>query len=68
MLAWGNINLFDFRNQLVHDRISVAMLPPPKGYEELLNPLGTTGNEVVVMFSGTDIAHCHLIMLRFWAY
>ncbi|XP_069182358.1 phosphatidylinositol 4,5-bisphosphate 3-kinase catalytic subunit alpha isoform isoform X2 [Procambarus clarkii] len=44
MLAWGNINIFDFRNQLVRNRISVVMLPPPKGYEELLNPLGTTGH------------------------
>ncbi|KAG7162944.1 Phosphatidylinositol 45-bisphosphate 3-kinase catalytic subunit alpha isoform-like [Homarus americanus] len=44
MLAWGNVNIFDFRNQLVHNRISIAMLPPPKGYEDLLNPLGTTGH------------------------
>nr|ADE44090.1 phosphoinositide 3-kinase isoform a [Panulirus argus] len=46
MLGWGNINLFDFRNQLVHNRISVAMLPPPKGFEELLNPLGTTEHTI----------------------
>ncbi|XP_042869031.1 phosphatidylinositol 4,5-bisphosphate 3-kinase catalytic subunit alpha isoform-like [Penaeus japonicus] len=43
MLAWGNINLFDFRSQLVHNRVSIAMLPPPRGFEALLNPLGATG-------------------------
>lgn len=46
MLAWGNVRLFNFRDQLVHSRISVAVLPPPKGFEELLNPLGTTSNKI----------------------
>ncbi|XP_066972398.1 phosphatidylinositol 4,5-bisphosphate 3-kinase catalytic subunit alpha isoform-like [Macrobrachium rosenbergii] len=42
MLAWGNINLFDFHNRLVHNRVLVTMQPPPKGCEELLNPLSTS--------------------------
>ncbi|KAK7077599.1 Phosphatidylinositol 4,5-bisphosphate 3-kinase catalytic subunit alpha isoform, partial [Halocaridina rubra] len=43
MLSWGNINLFDSRNRLLHNKVSVTMYPPPKGFEELLNPLSPAG-------------------------
>lgn len=43
-LAWGNINLFDFKNRLLSERVSMYLWPMPKGMDELLNPLGTTGS------------------------
>lgn len=43
-LAWGNINLFDYKSQLQSDKISLHLWPLPKGMDELLNPLGTAGS------------------------
>lgn len=43
MLAWGNINVFDYRNCLLGGKISLTLWPVPKGLDALLNHLGTTG-------------------------
>lgn len=43
-LAWGNVNLFDFRQRLLCDKSSLNLWPIPKGHDELLNPLGITGS------------------------
>ncbi len=43
-IAWGNMQLFDFRNCLLSDRININLWPMPKGYDELLNPLGMIGS------------------------
>ncbi|XP_013776261.1 phosphatidylinositol 4,5-bisphosphate 3-kinase catalytic subunit alpha isoform-like [Limulus polyphemus] len=43
-LAWGNINLFDFKNRLLSERVSIHLWTMPKGMDELLNPLGSSGS------------------------
>lgn len=43
MLAWGNVNMFDYRNCLLTGKISLTLWPVPKGLDALLNHLGTTG-------------------------
>ena len=45
MLAWGNINVFDYRNRLLGGKISLTLWPVPKGLDALLNHLGTTGEQ-----------------------
>ncbi|GIY18285.1 hypothetical protein CDAR_473592 [Caerostris darwini] len=41
-IAWGNINLFDYKDRLLSDRVSVHLWAMPKGMDELLNPIDTT--------------------------
>ena len=43
MLSWGNINLFDFQNRLLSDSLGLNLWGVPKGNDDLLNPLGSTG-------------------------
>lgn len=43
MLAWGNINMFDYRNSLLTGKVSLTLWTVPKGMDALLNHLGTTG-------------------------
>ncbi|PRD35280.1 UNVERIFIED_CONTAM: Pik3ca [Trichonephila clavipes] len=43
-IAWGNINLFDYKDRLLSDRVSVHLWAMPKGMDELLNPIDTTGS------------------------
>ncbi|XP_035226902.1 phosphatidylinositol 4,5-bisphosphate 3-kinase catalytic subunit alpha isoform-like isoform X2 [Stegodyphus dumicola] len=43
-IAWGNINLFDYKERLLTDRVSVHLWAMPKGMDELLNPIDTTGS------------------------
>lgn len=43
MLAWGNINVFDYRNYLQEGKVPLTLWPVPKGLDALLNHLGTTG-------------------------
>ncbi|XP_074655826.1 phosphatidylinositol 4,5-bisphosphate 3-kinase catalytic subunit alpha isoform-like [Tubulanus polymorphus] len=43
-LGWGNLNLFDFNNRLLSDKVSLNLWPMPQGLEDLLNPIGTTGS------------------------
>ncbi|EFX69553.1 hypothetical protein DAPPUDRAFT_300912 [Daphnia pulex] len=44
MLAWGNINMFDYRNSLLTGKVSLSLWTVPKGMDALLNHLGTTGS------------------------
>ena len=43
MLAWGNVNMFDYRNAMLTGKVSLTLWPVPKGLDALLNHLGTTG-------------------------
>lgn len=43
-IAWGNVNLFDFTNRLVTDKVSLRLWPMPPGLEEMLNPIGIPGS------------------------
>ncbi|XP_054159781.1 phosphatidylinositol 4,5-bisphosphate 3-kinase catalytic subunit alpha isoform-like [Oppia nitens] len=43
-IAFGNIQLFDYRSQLMADRLNITLWPMPKGYDDLLNPLGMIGS------------------------
>lgn len=43
-IAFGNINLFDYKDKLLMDRVSVHLWAMPKGMDELLNPIDTTGS------------------------
>lgn len=40
-LAWGNVNLFDFKDVLVSGKLALSLWPVPHGLEDLLNPIGT---------------------------
>ena len=43
MLSWANINMFDFRHRLLTGSYSLNLWGVPKGNDDLLNPLGSTG-------------------------
>ncbi|XP_067828170.1 phosphatidylinositol 4,5-bisphosphate 3-kinase catalytic subunit alpha isoform isoform X3 [Heptranchias perlo] len=43
-LAWGNINLFDYMDNLVSGKMALNLWPVPHGLEDLLNPIGVTGS------------------------
>uniref|UniRef100_A0AAJ7WKG1 phosphatidylinositol-4,5-bisphosphate 3-kinase n=1 Tax=Petromyzon marinus TaxID=7757 RepID=A0AAJ7WKG1_PETMA len=43
-LAWGNVNLFDYNDVLASGKQALHLWPLPHGMEDLLNPIGITGN------------------------
>ncbi|XP_078063241.1 LOW QUALITY PROTEIN: phosphatidylinositol 4,5-bisphosphate 3-kinase catalytic subunit alpha isoform-like, partial [Mustelus asterias] len=43
-LAWGNVNLFDYMDNLVSGKMALNLWPVPHGLEDLLNPIGVTGS------------------------
>ncbi|KAL4221541.1 Phosphatidylinositol 4 [Mactra antiquata] len=43
-LAWGNLQVFDFNNRLLNDKVSLQFWPLPHGLDELLNPIGIPGS------------------------
>jgi phosphatidylinositol-4,5-bisphosphate 3-kinase len=43
-IAWANINLFDFNNRLMTEKISIKLWPMPPGLDDLLNPIGLPGS------------------------
>ena len=45
MLAWGNINLFDFRGRLIQGKTRLDLWPAPLSFDSMpiFNPLGITG-------------------------
>lgn len=43
-IAFGNMQLFDFKSRLLSERININLWPMPKGFDELLNPLGMIGS------------------------
>lgn len=43
-IAWANINLFDFTNRFLSDKMSVKLWPMPPGLDDMLNPIGVPGN------------------------
>ena len=43
-IAFGNMQLFDFKSRLLSDRININLWPMPKGFDDLLNPLGMIGS------------------------
>lgn len=51
MLAWGNINMFDYRNSLLTGKVSLSLWTVPKGMDALLNHLGTTGLKFLSYFN-----------------
>jgi len=44
MLSWGNINLFDYKHKLISDKTPLNLWGVPKGFDDLLNPLGNLGS------------------------
>ena len=47
MLAWGNVNLFDFRGRLIQGKVHLDLWPAPLSFDSMpvFNPLGITGND-----------------------
>uniref|UniRef100_A0A3B4Y8E4 Phosphatidylinositol 4,5-bisphosphate 3-kinase catalytic subunit alpha isoform n=1 Tax=Seriola lalandi dorsalis TaxID=1841481 RepID=A0A3B4Y8E4_SERLL len=43
-LAWGNVNLFDYKDILVSGKVALGLWPVPHGLEDLLNPIGVAGS------------------------
>ncbi|AWO97415.1 Phosphatidylinositol-4-5-bisphosphate 3-kinase catalytic subunit alpha [Scophthalmus maximus] len=43
-LAWGNVNLFDYKDILVSGKVALSLWPVPHGLEDLLNPIGVAGS------------------------
>lgn len=43
MLSWGNMNMFDYKQRLLVDKVSLNLWGVPKGLDELLYPLGNQG-------------------------
>ena len=50
--AWGNINLFDFNDRLLSEKVSLHLWPMPQSNEEVLYPIGIPGNDVRVKRRG----------------
>lgn len=47
MLCWGNVSLFDYRHRLLTEKVSLNLWGVPRGMDELLNPLGSTGSNPI---------------------
>ena len=47
-LAWGNLQLFDFNDNLLNEKISLNLWPVPQGMDELLNPIGVPGHYWII--------------------
>uniref|UniRef100_H3CP25 C2 PI3K-type domain-containing protein n=1 Tax=Tetraodon nigroviridis TaxID=99883 RepID=H3CP25_TETNG len=43
-LAWGNVNLFDYKDILVSGKVALSLWPVPHGLEDPLNPIGVAGS------------------------
>ncbi|XP_041377444.1 LOW QUALITY PROTEIN: phosphatidylinositol 4,5-bisphosphate 3-kinase catalytic subunit alpha isoform-like [Gigantopelta aegis] len=43
-LAWGNLQMFDFNDRLLSEKLSLHLWPMPQGMDELLNPIGLPGS------------------------
>ncbi|KAJ1080049.1 hypothetical protein NDU88_000271 [Pleurodeles waltl] len=43
-LAWGNINLLDYKDTLVVGKVALNLWPVPHGLEDLLNSIGVSGS------------------------
>lgn len=43
-MAWINLQLFNFRGELINDPVTLAMWPIPRGFVGYLNPCGQTGS------------------------
>ncbi|XP_042327271.1 phosphatidylinositol 4,5-bisphosphate 3-kinase catalytic subunit alpha isoform-like isoform X1 [Sceloporus undulatus] len=43
-LAWGNVNLFDYKDTLVAGKMALNLWSVPHGLEDLLNPIGVGGS------------------------
>ena len=56
--AWGNLNLFDFNDRLLSDKVSLHLWPMPQSNEELLYPIGIPGNDV------SSSSSCSYIIFR----
>jgi len=46
-IAWGNINVFDFTDRLLAEKISLRLWPMPAGLDDLLYPIGIPGSNPV---------------------
>ena len=45
LVAWGNLQVFDYRSILISDKCSLNLWPAPRGLQdELLIPLGISGS------------------------
>jgi phosphatidylinositol-4,5-bisphosphate 3-kinase len=45
LVAWGNLQMFDYRSVLISDKYSLNLWPAPRGLQdELLIPLGIAGS------------------------
>jgi len=44
MLSWGNMNMFDYQHRLLGDKAPFYLWGVPKGFDDLLNPLGNQGS------------------------
>ncbi|XP_046333765.2 phosphatidylinositol 4,5-bisphosphate 3-kinase catalytic subunit alpha isoform-like [Haliotis rufescens] len=43
-LAWGNLQMFDFNDRLLSEKISLHLWPMPQGMDDLVNPIGSPGS------------------------
>nr|QED42021.1 phosphatidylinositol-4,5-bisphosphate 3-kinase catalytic subunit alpha [Tegillarca granosa] len=43
-LAWGNLQMFDYNDRLLNEKVSLNLWPMPQGMDELLNPIGIPGS------------------------
>lgn len=43
-MAWGNVNLFDYKDTLVSGKVALSLWPVPHGLEDLINPIGVAGS------------------------
>jgi len=48
MLAWGNVNLFDFKSRLITSKYRLDLWPAPLSMDSmnLLHPTGITGKRL----------------------
>ncbi|CAG7732141.1 unnamed protein product [Allacma fusca] len=47
MIAWGNVNLFDFRGLLISGKVRLDLWPPPMSVDSMIfHPLGVTGSSL----------------------
>ncbi|XP_060062464.1 phosphatidylinositol 4,5-bisphosphate 3-kinase catalytic subunit alpha isoform-like [Ylistrum balloti] len=43
-LAWGNLQMFDFNDRLLNEKVSLNLWAMPQGMDDTLNPIGIPGS------------------------
>lgn len=57
-LGWANLQLFDFNDRLMNEKVSLNLWPLPQGMDDLLNYVGLPGKKKIKNCNEPTFAFC----------